>query len=273
MRPMPTGYADRVVPGRSEPGRVRLLGIDERSSGVDPVLARIFATMRATLGLSEGELALRLATSPQTILILEAGHVRALPPWPETVRLVSAYARLLAIDARPILQRLDAQLGIDPARRNIAATRPLPTSPAAHAPVRAPIPSAMPLARQPHFPGPAEADKLLLRLAALESSRPRRRLSLSDLKKLVPSWFGGKAAAFALAMTVAGIGATTVVQSGAPMIYAAVDRLPAGLANGLQRRLDKHLTKNQGSADLQWIQAADPRRRKSDRLDTTTAAR
>ncbi len=72
--------------------------------------AEFFRTIREVLNVSPVKLALRLDTDPDVISALETARVDKLPPWPETERVVCNYARELAIDPRPALHILHAVL-------------------------------------------------------------------------------------------------------------------------------------------------------------------
>ncbi len=50
------------------------------------------------------------ATTPATIEDLELGAVSALPPWPETMRIVRGYCELLRLDPEPLLWRIQQLL-------------------------------------------------------------------------------------------------------------------------------------------------------------------
>lgn len=111
------------VAGRQLPSAPSL-----HSAGNDPVIAQIFVTMRGTLGCRVEDVAGQLGTSSATIMHLEAGHVHALPPWSETLRIIEAYGRLLGIDVGSVLDRLQqysAQPGpLAQLERALAATGP-----------------------------------------------------------------------------------------------------------------------------------------------------
>ena len=111
-------------------GRVTLLGIDERSSGLDLVLAGIFVTMRGASGRSLPELARILKTEPEILLHLEAGRVRALPPWHEISRLVTDYGQFIEIDIQPVLSRIREQTGEKsaPLRATDQRAQPVPAA-------------------------------------------------------------------------------------------------------------------------------------------------
>lgn len=88
---------------------MRLLAIDERSSGLDPVLGQIFCSMRATIGWPVADIARHLGASAAMVQDLEAGRIRTLPAWNETARIIIAYGHLVRVDVRPILERLRQQ--------------------------------------------------------------------------------------------------------------------------------------------------------------------
>lgn len=90
--------------------RLRLRGIKEMPGAHDEEVAAIFRDIRQASGLNQGETARRLGTSERTVAALEDGALLALPEWPETSRIVLAYASMLNLDARPILRRLYQQL-------------------------------------------------------------------------------------------------------------------------------------------------------------------
>lgn len=101
----------------------------------DERLAAIFKQMREIAGMSQSEMARRLGTDVSTLLDFESGSVSALPPWPETVRIVDRYAELSQIDPSPILSRL---LQLQPTVTEANAPRPVvPTRPQPRAPVQA----------------------------------------------------------------------------------------------------------------------------------------
>ena len=55
-------------------------------------------------------LRLQLATRPEVVQALEQGALFALPPWPETYRVVATYGTLLNLDVQPLLRRIYAQV-------------------------------------------------------------------------------------------------------------------------------------------------------------------
>jgi hypothetical protein len=90
--------------------RLHIHGIKEMPAGYDAEVAELFRDLRAASNLSETDLAQRIATPIEVVQALEQGAIYALPPWPETCRVVNAYGTLLNLDTRPLLRRIYAQL-------------------------------------------------------------------------------------------------------------------------------------------------------------------
>src|SRR5262249_48905555 len=82
-------------------GRLHIHGIKEMPAGYDAEVAELFRDLRSASGLSEADLAAQLATRPEVVQALEQGALYALPPWPETYRVVATYGTLLNLDVRP----------------------------------------------------------------------------------------------------------------------------------------------------------------------------
>jgi hypothetical protein len=109
---MPT--EPRQVPVSPQPDaaerRLHIHGIKEMPAGYDAEVAELFRDLRSATALSETDLAARLGTRSDVVQALEQGALYALPPWPETCRVVNAYGVLLNLDVRPLLRRIYAQL-------------------------------------------------------------------------------------------------------------------------------------------------------------------
>ena len=90
--------------------RLHIHGIKEMPAGYDAEVAELFRDLRAASTLSEADLAARLGTRVDVVQALEQGALYALPPWPETCRVVNTYGALLNLDVRPLLRRIYAQL-------------------------------------------------------------------------------------------------------------------------------------------------------------------
>jgi cytoskeleton protein RodZ len=93
------------------------------ADGVGEVLARA----RAALGLSIGDVALQLKFAPRQIEALELERFELLPPGTFSRGMVRAYARLLKLDAEPLVQRIAGRVAApDNAHAVAAARRPIP---------------------------------------------------------------------------------------------------------------------------------------------------
>src|SRR5262249_33864721 len=149
-------------------GRRNIHGIKEMPAGYDAEVAELFRDLRSASGLSEVDLAAQLATRPEVVQALEQGALYALPPWPETYRVVATYGTLLNLDVRPLLRRLYAQVAAgvvglppkpmpdvpfmappEPATHDIKGQAPAATTPVADVPPMQPrqLPQG-----QPHSP-------------------------------------------------------------------------------------------------------------------------
>jgi len=73
-------------------------------------VGRFFVDLRHAFRATQAQIADRLATRIDIIAALETGHVRALPPWPETCRIVRNYAHMAGLDPRPALTSLEILL-------------------------------------------------------------------------------------------------------------------------------------------------------------------
>lgn len=110
-----TMASDQQAPGRDGKGEASRLGvrsIKEASGLRDEELAVIFKEMRRASGITQEQIAGRLATGVNTIEALETGALSDLPEWQEIKRIVTTYAAQLGLDSRPILRRMQGQLGV-----------------------------------------------------------------------------------------------------------------------------------------------------------------
>jgi hypothetical protein len=151
---MPAEPPDGAVPrgARAAGRRLHIHGIKEMPAGFDAELAALFRDLRGATNLSLGDLAGQLGTQPNVIQALEEGAVYALPPWPETERVVDGYGALLGLDVRPLLRRIHAQLTADiaePVRRTQpAAPQVSPPPPPPNGGQMRPMPPLGPVAEQ-----------------------------------------------------------------------------------------------------------------------------
>jgi hypothetical protein len=225
------GVAGPLGARREAQPRLPISGIGEPSIGKDEQLAQIFRNMRLALKVSREALARRFATRVATIEDFEAGAIDALPHWPETVRLVRAYCELLKMDPAPILWRLQSRL-------QVAGRAPRP--------VQAPGPRA-------RWPSRGRAKSSPRLPSAGPRSRGRRARRL-----------------FALSAPIAILIAAVVLAQAAPIpLYQASRILPEPVGSSVRRALDFVLLVSAPRRDgLRWIDVADPRVRKVDKLQT-----
>jgi hypothetical protein len=104
----------------------------------DAGIASYFIWLRRHTGLSIHCTAAMLHTETEVIHALEAGAVSDLPAWPETVRIVTAYAALGQVDANAPLSALHAKWPAhhpttQPSGRPTAASRAAATDEATRA--------------------------------------------------------------------------------------------------------------------------------------------
>jgi hypothetical protein len=89
-------------------GPVRTIGTEQVPALplFDADLGQIFIRMRGITGLGVWDMARAAGTDPTVIANLEAGALDALPDWAEVVRIVEAYAALAQVEGQPILGRM-----------------------------------------------------------------------------------------------------------------------------------------------------------------------
>jgi len=74
------------------------------------LIARFFIDLRRALRLTLPQAAQFVQVRPDVIEALEIGQVEFLPPWPETARVVMAYAAMAGVDGRPVLNAIGGLL-------------------------------------------------------------------------------------------------------------------------------------------------------------------
>lgn len=127
---MRTGSETRRPSGPSSEAHSGL-GQESHQSGwggsSDTDIGPLFRDLRRCLKLSMPELARRLETKLFVIEALESGDLGRLPPWPETVRVVSAFTMIAKIDPRPVLQLMRQRLESGATAPPTVRTRPGPS--------------------------------------------------------------------------------------------------------------------------------------------------
>ncbi len=123
-------------------GVFKFHGITEMPAGSDAEVASLFRDLRVASNLTEADLAARIATPVEVVQALEQGALHALPPWPETCRVVNAYGTILNLDTAPLLRRIYAQLEAGIVELGPKAVPDVPVMAPPQAPPQAPPPQA-----------------------------------------------------------------------------------------------------------------------------------
>lgn len=223
----------------------------------DAEIGRLFSELRQYIGRPATHIAQHLGTHPNVIAALEAGRIDLLPGWNETARIVSGYIALARLDSRPALDRLAILMGVS-----------IPVRPGNPAPSLTPPPSdaaATPVAR------------ILGRLSEA-AHRARREANdpgilvewVSHLKETIHCLVNSVRLAHApVRWVMAGALALIVLFSAAPsgVLQASVSGLSQPIS-GLWRKINGHAGEVRVilRGGLRWIEAEDPRDRRSDKL-------
>jgi hypothetical protein len=223
----------------------------------DAELARFFIDLRRYLRLSTADAARRVATHPDVIAALEAGRISGLLGWNETARVVTAYIGLAGLDPRPALDRLHALTRA--AANSAPRAHPMPR------PVNAEAESVNPatriIGRLSHAAAragmPAEQPAWFAEWTAHLTGALKRLNGALQSARAPVRWVS----AVALGLIVIG----SVASSG--VLQASVGGIAQPIS-GLWRKLsgegrDVRVIVRDG---LKWIEADNPRKRRSDKL-------
>ncbi len=191
-------------------------------------VGRFFLDLRRAFRASQAQIAERLATRIDIIAALETGQVRALPPWPETCRIVRNYTHMAGLDPRPALTSLELLLQTS-----------------VHAPV-APVPRARRRAEVP------------------VEDEPVRSAILSSLRE---AWEGRIGAAMRLLIVVTVPVTMILLVTQTAVLEAAVAKLPPSVARIVRGAQNYVIIQFAPVHDgLRWIDVPDPRTRRADKL-------
>jgi len=201
-------------------------------------VGRFFLDLRQVFRISREQAAQQLATRVDIIAALEAGDVRKLPPWPETCRIVRTYVAFARLDPRPVLHSIETMIVYN-----------------SH--VTTAVPQSM-LARLSQHGAPALAALADFRLKAFaaglvawnRATRDRRRAGRAILAVAVP-----------IALLVL-LTQTAVLEAGVAQFPEPVARFVRGAQDYVTLQLApiRH--------GLRWVDVADPRTRRGDKLET-----
>jgi hypothetical protein len=227
------------APWRRLPG-LQVAGVSERPTGVDERVAAIFRDMRVGLGVSTADLAHALGTTVAVIETLESGRVRAFPAWPETVRIVSELGKLHHVDTRPILARIRDQVG--PAGLGQ-------------------VPKTAPVTRAPVEKHPLLRVRDRARAARREAWRDGAQHARRQVRRAAR-------ALFAISTPVALFGGVLwLAQTQPALISRGVAKLPEPVARVVRPAAEYVVIQMAPRREgMRWIEVADPRSRKSDKL-------
>lgn len=250
------------VPLAAHPAAAQaLLPVPQPYAVASAAFARYFQDVRARIGLPLEEIARRLSADPRVIHALESGAVAALPGWPEVERIVTLYMRALSLDPAPPLRAIAAAIE----QQAIAARARL--APHGAAPLALPPPVAAASAAPEPAPGiepSAQEDETPEQDEAASGGAKARLAGLVQLPRLPLRRLARTGAVLAAMAAVAG-GAVLLVQSS----LMKSGRLPAPAAEFMRSASDSvalfFAPKRDG---LRWIEVADPRSRRGDKLQT-----
>lgn len=198
-------------------------------------VARFFIDLRRAIGATSLQIAAQLRTHAGVIAALERADVETLPPWPETQRVVLGYVAWAEIDGRPVLSALAALYSEAEHRRQMAQR---------FAAVRPAIIASAERLRHASIVF-AEGAKRLPR-EALNQARERPARTFYALSLPL---------GLVLALLNSNVLAAAAQQMPRPVVRAAV-----ALQDALAVRFP---AVREG---LRWIEVADPRSRRADKL-------
>lgn len=211
-------------------------------------VARFFYDLRNALRLTPMQAAQALATRVDIVAAFEAGEIEALPPWPETCRIVRTYAGFAGLDPRPVLHVLE-QLFVA-----------LPRKPAPSVPRRQRMP-ALPNVQMPNLSRQGAPI-----IKAIGGGGRRAAEAARNVRRAVNEHAGRPG--MALFTVTLGIALIVLITQTA-VLEAAVSQLPPSMkriVRGAQNYVIVRLAPVRDG--LRWIDVPDPRTRKGDKLQT-----
>jgi hypothetical protein len=212
--------------------------------------------LRRYLRLSIAAVAQRVGTRPEIIAALEAGQIEALPVWSETARIVAAYIGLANLDPRPALDRLSVLMQVTAnASPQVAQARPVPGRGAAANPVSRIISRLSQTAVRTDAPSD-RPERVGEWLAYIAAAGTRLAAELSSARAPV-RWVLASALALIVMVSVAPSGVLQASVGGIAQPISGFWRKLSGEGSAVR------VIMNDG---LKWIEAEDPRERRSDKL-------
>jgi transcriptional regulator with XRE-family HTH domain len=225
-------------------------------------IGALFRDLRRILRLSLPELAARLGTRIDVVTALERGDIRRLPPWPETVRVVTGFTSLARIDPRPVLAIIRDHMEGRAAVAGVSGT-----------------------ARQQLRSLAKSASAAAGRVAA--TTRSAASVAWGARQAMAQSWIASDAADLDVEESVrhsmAWLGRTGIMVLLVLLLTFAtylarstgLEGAVADLRTPIVRLMNKtqdYVVRQVGSAssssELKWVDVDDPRTRRADRLET-----
>ncbi len=233
-------------------------------------IANVFIQLRQYLQISLHQAAALLNTDPDVIAALETGATRDLPAWPETNRIVCAYASLANIDPAPVLRCLEGHCRLSPERPTvqvIPAVKNFGRWYSRAGLVGRPRAKQIPSYRRSEFLT-AGMRSAPLPLVLPEQPEPD---AFDEPDEPVRSWFSrlpGRSVVWR-ATIVASLLAALGFGSQQGVREAAVGKLPTPVAQLARDTEDMVLVRMSSRFEgMPWINVADPRSRRGDKLRT-----
>lgn len=213
-------------------------------------VARFFSDLRRTLGITQHQAAAQLLTHHEVIDALENGYVGHLPPWPETVRIVMAYAGWAGVDGRPALAAM-ADL-IEAAKAAAPQPRRLPANAAL------PALQQRPAQQQRPSVAPMILDGERLRRAGTMIAQNARRLPIDAIQQARQR---PVRALYAVSLPVAAL----ILLLNASLLHSVTSLVSAPFSSFAQTLFGDRMWPSHDG--FRWIDVADPRTRRDGRLD------
>lgn len=205
--------------------------------------ARFFADLRVALRLTHMQAAQALSTRVDVVVALESGQIGALPPWPETCRIVRTYAGFAGLDPRPVMHVLEQVIAAAP---------------------RAPAPVPRRAATRPVLPDLRRRGAPLLK--AVGGGGRRAAEAARNVRRVVNDHAGRPG--MALFTVTMGVALVLLITQTA-VLEAAVAQLPPSMKRIVRGAQNYVIVRFAPVRDgLRWIDVPDPRTRRGDKLQT-----
>jgi hypothetical protein len=239
----------------------------EAPCGRDEQVAALFRQMRLATGQQPGAIAGRLGISEAQLAAFEDGALNAMPDWPETLRIVTCYSRIVGIDCGPILRRIQAQRAPEALRHALPVSKQAASTPPSAA--GSVVGASRAIVNTAHRPAdhgkeqPAPAAAAPVQVVAVAASAPER-------KRRRPA----RTAFLLITMPMVIVGAGWALLANPSKVGAAIEHLPTPVADYARTGIDYLLASTAPMhGGLRLVDSGDPRSRKADKLPVHRRAR